>query len=512
MACAFAHITMTELMNRNELLSVIIPDEVINIIHSNIKFCNFGSICPDVSYLAGEPTWSDLMHYNNTGAFVVTAIQELKNLNGKEKDKCSAWLFGYVSHMVTDMVIHPIIEKKVGEYYAAPENELNHRIHEMHQDVFIMKNKLDIEISKCKLIESRIKECGDGNILDAQITKFWGNILKKVYNNNGATPGIDKWYRSASNMLDISEEGEIDSAIPKKIMATGHALKIGIIEMSKENGYVYPALNEINDKGDYFIDLPTPQGPDNYLNIFNHAIAEVKNAWKILADALQGVNSNYVQYFSDWDLGTGTYADSDNYVFWQGQVSPSKGLKASTKANKFNFMHFISNVIFNLLPKCYNKLMQALEKIKSFLWAAFVVILFVLSSIFHFPSEYVADVSKVHTTRPSRNTLDALAPRIMALSKYIETAQNKKKVSPNTNSKEILKIACFEAEDMDTFTVINKYDTDVVCNDSTAIILLGLKSIDEKYYEDHAWTAKIDECFTSEIDIKGFKFTHSLLR
>ncbi|NMC98848.1 MAG: hypothetical protein GYA62_03900, partial [Bacteroidales bacterium] len=315
-----------------------------------------------------------------------------------------------------------------------------------------------------------------------------------------------------SNMLDMSEEGEIDSAIPKKIMATGHALKIDIVEMSKENGYVYPALNEINDKGDYFIDLPTPQGPDKYLNIFNHAIEEVKNAWKILSDAIQGVNLNYVQYFSDWNLGTGTYADSDNYVFWKGKVSGSKVSKVTAKVNNFNFKHFISNFLFNVVPKWYNKLMQTLEKIKSLLSAAAVVILLALSSLFIVPSEYIADVPKSHTTRPLRNTLDALAPRIMALSKYIETAQNKKKISPNTNSKEIVKIACSEAGDMDTFNVITKYDIDVACNDSTAIILLGLKAIDEKYYEDHAWTAQMDECFTSEIDIKGFKFTHSLLR
>ena len=54
-----------------------------------------------------------------------------EGMEGEEKRKRLAWLFGYAAHVTMDVTIHPIVELKVGPY---AENKRAHRVCEMHQD------------------------------------------------------------------------------------------------------------------------------------------------------------------------------------------------------------------------------------------------------------------------------------------------------------------------------------------------------------------------------------------
>jgi len=511
MACAYAHITITEVLKRNDLKKVNIPDEIINAIASNIKYCNFGSVCPDLSYLAEEPQCSDLMHFIKTGGFVKAALEIIKTK--KEKEKCIAWLFGFVSHMVTDMVIHPVIEEKVGEYAAKPENALNHRICEMHQDVYIVNEKLNLDISKCEFVDSRLKECGNGVSLDPEIINFWNDIFTKNYPTELKNrPDINKWFLCFTNMLDISEEGElIYNKSDKKVITIGHILYSGANQLIKDKGFIYPALSEIDPNGEFLSNLPTPSGHTNYLKIFEKATDEVLNAWRILSGAILNHNDEYIEYFSDWNLGTGTLSSDTKYVFWNGHVKHLSDTSINSASSE-NVKSELISLAFNRLPR-FIKEHQYLSNFLAFLSIIIVLFLFSYFGININTDNKINNIQKV-TIEQTLNisSLEKLSPRILALSGYIETALNKKLITDNASPAEIIKIACLDANDMNTFNVLNNYDIDISRNNTTAIILLGNKSKNEKYYEDHAWTGRLDEIFTSETDIKGFNFIHKLTK
>lgn len=506
MACAYAHMTITELLNRNKLIKVKIPDEIINIISNNIKYCNFGSVCPDLSYLAQEPHYSDLMHFIKTGDFVKHALNIIKTKKDKDKEKCIAWLFGYVSHMVTDMVIHPIIEEKVGEYSARPENALNHLKCEMYQDTYIFKEKLELDISKSEFIDARLKECGNGSMLDEEITNFWNEIFEKNYpEENSNKPNINDWFLCFTNMIDISEDGElISNKSDKKVIAIGLAHTI-INQFCRIKGFIYPKSSEIDPNNHFLTNLPTPNGPDSYLNIFDKALTEVINSWEILSDAILNINDDYINYFSNWNLGSGTFSSSTKYVFWEGHLKKLSDpiINPDPPKNKNSFV----KITFSKFPSWFND-----HPFFSLLIAIIVFIILTSSTDRHFKTNDSNVSTQEITVSQTFIPDEKILPRILSASRYIETALNKKLIPEKASPKEILKIACLQANDINTFNALSNYDIDISFNSTTAVLLIGNKTKNEKYYEDHAWTAILDERFTTEINIKGFYFIHSLTK
>lgn len=510
MACAYAHMTITELLNRNELIKVNIPDEIINIISNNIKYCNFGSVCPDLSYLAKEPHYSDLMHFIKTGDFVKSALEIIKTKKDKEKEKCIAWLFGYVSHMVTDMVIHPIIEEKVGEYSARPENELNHLKCEMYQDTYIFKKKLDLDISEAEFIDSRLKACGNGYTLDKEIINFWNEIFEKNYpTENQNKPNINDWFLCFTNMIDIGEEGELlSNKSDKKVITIGHVFNTIINQLCIDKGLFYLKSSQIDPNNDTLINLPTPIGPDSYLNIFNKALNEVLKSWKILSDAILNINDDFINYFSNWNLGTGTFSSDTKYVFWEGSVKHLSDPIINSDPPK-NIKNSYVTIIFSKIPGWIN-----FHPFFSFFVALslFTILALHIGNTVgtNGKTEFTRDISVNQTI--NNNQREKIIPRILLVSRYIETALNKKLIPEKALPIEILKIACLQANDMSAFDALSGYDIDILSNSTTAIILIGNKTKNEKYYEDHAWTAIIDEKFTTEVEIKGFNFIHNLTK
>jgi primosomal protein N' len=69
----------------------------------------------------------------------------LKEVNAikdeEDKGRAFAWLCGLAGHIVTDVVIHPVVELKVGTYEG---HEAAHRNCEMHQDVYIYKKIIKV--------------------------------------------------------------------------------------------------------------------------------------------------------------------------------------------------------------------------------------------------------------------------------------------------------------------------------------------------------------------------------
>ncbi len=76
-----------------------------------------GAVSPDLPYLTDPVndsllkthSWADRMHYQNTGSFIRHGMENLLFRKGDEFNTCYAWLFGYASHVITDAVIHPVV-------------------------------------------------------------------------------------------------------------------------------------------------------------------------------------------------------------------------------------------------------------------------------------------------------------------------------------------------------------------------------------------------------------------
>lgn len=316
MSGAFTHFTVVnELREPNTLEQSQIHDEVIAPLLENFKYCELGAISPDYSYLSIWPTsqkmWSDSMHYEKTGDMIYAAVKIIRSLTGLKKNKCIAWILGYIAHMVADTVIHPVVEKKVGPY---DKNKTAHRICEMNQDVYIFKRLGFGDTNVCEFFDSGINKCGTKTALDPDIRSFWEEILKETYPQLHKEHGlhIDSWHNGFSLVVDkFAEEGGFPCL-------SRHFFDNSIGLLNREiqvYGAAYPKYKDINY--DFIKNLPTPFGSDHFDNIFDIAVTNVLKIWKLVSSGIVDGDTEYSIRIKDWDLGTGFNKTTNKYVFWE---------------------------------------------------------------------------------------------------------------------------------------------------------------------------------------------------
>lgn len=306
MSGAFAHITLVNLAKEIPRLESTpnFPKDVIKWLSRNFKYCELGCVSPDYPYLAindkKSAEWADLMHYTRSGEMIYAGIAYIKNIpDGLPKRKATAWLLGYVAHMVTDVTIHPVIELKVGTY---AENKKEHRICEMHQDSYIFKRLNLGGIGISEHFESGIQKCGKNGVLDSEISRVWAEMLNTVHPERFIEnpPKIESWHNSFDLMVNkIAEEGY------KLIPLARH--------VAVDCGLTYPS----NDKLDfqYITNLKTPNGPMDFDEIFDIAITNVVNVWAVIARAIVSDDTGYKKVIGNWNFDTGR-DKNEKLVFW----------------------------------------------------------------------------------------------------------------------------------------------------------------------------------------------------
>jgi hypothetical protein len=230
---------------------------------------------------------------------IYAGIDYIKNMeDGLSKRKATAWLLGYVAHMVTDVTIHPVIELKVGVY---EENKTAHRVCEMHQDSYIF-NRLNLSGIGISEPLSAITSCGiDGN-LEREIVKIWASLLNTVHPEKFMVnpPKIETWHKKFDLMVNkIAEEGF-------KLMPLARHIAV-------DCGLTYPNYEDIEFQ--YINDLATPTGPLNYDDIFDIAIDNVISIWTIVAKAIISNDVAYKTRIGNWNFDTGR-DQNEKLVFW----------------------------------------------------------------------------------------------------------------------------------------------------------------------------------------------------
>ncbi|WP_302175074.1 zinc dependent phospholipase C family protein [uncultured Hydrogenophaga sp.] len=271
-----------------------------------LRYVELGAVSPDYPYLCLKPKqakWADEMHYTSTAAFIRTAVQEVGQLSGLRRQKLMAWLFGFASHIATDMTIHPVVELKVGPY---SNNKTGHRICEMNQDAYLFPKVMNLgETAYSEHMKTGIGACcdrADPDKLDPDVAGLWTVVLHQTHPNlatrHPADP--DAWHEGFTSILSA--------------MATASRLIPFARHVVRDAGLMYPLEKDVDPQ--YVRNLQTPLGQQDFDAIFERACRSVVQMWEGLDKELAQPDASAFDQLEDWNLDTGRSLKSNQLVFW----------------------------------------------------------------------------------------------------------------------------------------------------------------------------------------------------
>lgn len=269
------------------------------------KYSQFGLLgtnSPDFPIVVCNKLWEDLLHGPTAGNVIPPAISLLRSLSGPKLQKCLAWFCGYLSHMVGDTTIHPMVNLRVGPYVG---NEIAHQTCEVHQDAYIFTRLNLDEITKCEFIKTVIgSTCASHNrlALDSDILSFWESLTSLVFPNE-EMPNFHWWYDGYTEVVDnLAEEGiwrHVRSGANK--LGKAHLLQIAPDQVDKEA---------------YISSLPLPFNQRaSYDQIFSKAITNTVAIWCAFDDVVFSGAQLASPLVGPWNLNTGKINNSE-FLFW----------------------------------------------------------------------------------------------------------------------------------------------------------------------------------------------------
>ena len=274
-------------------------------------FVCLGAVGPDYPYLTEllgnylkTHSWADRMHYENTGEFVHRGIRNLLGLSGDTLAICLAWLCGFATHLVTDSVIHPVVNAIVGPYIF---NKTEHRHCELTQDSYIFHEIKGIELNYAQYV-GLFRMCSDtkdpNNKINPYLARFWTETLKASH--PAAIEHFDEVDPDAWHKNFLSRISSASDPIP----AFRH--------FSEEKDLAYKKTSAItSEERQRFIDqvkLPDNRTGGFKTDAFYKAVSAVVDMWgRLLADVKNGNPDGSVAYLRNWNLDTGVNEDKRDY-------------------------------------------------------------------------------------------------------------------------------------------------------------------------------------------------------
>ena len=314
MAGTFTHWMIVEeaLERYNKLLQ---KHPYFPIILGNSHFVTLGAVGPDYPYLSELAnnllklhSWADRMHHENTGEFVKYGIVNLLKLNEQNKQQdfeiCLSWFCGYVTHLLADSIIHPVVNAIVGRYLF---NSDEHRHCEMIQDSFIFHEIKKVELRYAYYVDL-IKMCSDSedeDLINPAIRDFWTETLKMSHpggKNKFDKIDPDDWHE---NYLSIISKVSDSTPIFRHIGEAKHLFYKRVSDITSEERKIF--IEEIN--------LPGNKIGRFKEDAFNKAVEKVIEVWqKLFVDIEQKNPDNCTSYIKNWNLDAGV--DEDEIYFW----------------------------------------------------------------------------------------------------------------------------------------------------------------------------------------------------
>jgi hypothetical protein len=300
MAGAFTHFIICDEGKSRRLA---FGTELWQLLNKHYRFLFLGAASPDLPYLSlklGHVNWADVMHYEKTNSIVESGYATLKETwsSRTPADEVKfVWLMGYVSHLIADATIHPVVEAIVGPYKENPDE---HRLCEMTQDSIIYNIHRKTEIRYSEFSEM-VKFCNESQYF-SELMDFWEELTINNYKEKNEEPYPAFWFNTYAEAIDAAEGGSKFVALFRHI-GLGEDL---IYKTSTEIEREYP-----QDYVNYFKEVQLPGGMKGPFKerVFERAMDNVIAAWRMLCD---GLRSEIVvaQIIRNWNLDTGVDMES----------------------------------------------------------------------------------------------------------------------------------------------------------------------------------------------------------
>jgi hypothetical protein len=216
------------------------------------------------------------------------------------------WTLGYLSHVTTDLVVHPVVQNIVGPYEG---NEDRHRYCEMIQDVFVyhlVRRGAEIEHSELINIMQICSHPGDKDKIHPILLSFWRDVLKahfpKDYQEN--RPDIDEWHDQFEDWMKIA----------------GRPVFVGPI-LDPQHRLTYKKSTEITlTEREASLDrLPLPDGKFGTYerDVFPKAVENVTDQWVFLSKGIFiGNIDQFLSGVTNGDLDTGRDLQTGDLIYW----------------------------------------------------------------------------------------------------------------------------------------------------------------------------------------------------
>jgi hypothetical protein len=309
MAGTFTHFMVCDAAKANRKA---LPPDLRKLLNNHAEFLFLGAVSPDLPYLSfknGNVNWANVMHYETTNAIAVNAHEVLKKAWGSRSIREEiqlVWLLGFVSHLVTDATIHPIVQAIVGSY---DEHKEEHRICEMTQDslIYFEIKKMEIRYSE---FSSILKFCRESPHIDA-LVEFWINQTVKAFSAKNEEPDPGLWMETYSEAIDVAEGGSSIVALFRHI---------GTIREYTYNTREEIVSNHPDRLRQFYMEMKLPDGGTGSFReaAFNRAVANVTAAWNALYAGLTG-NVTVAGVVRNWNLDTGEDMNSNprTVSYWE---------------------------------------------------------------------------------------------------------------------------------------------------------------------------------------------------
>ncbi len=286
----------------------ILGQELAKFLADHYRFVFLGAESPDLPYLSvgvGGNHWADAMHYERTNSQVISGFEALRQIwlvrTPADEVKC-AWLLGYVSHMVADATVHPIVNAIVGTPYA--EHKEEHRLCEMTMDSLIFEEINHSDLTYAEFSDALIF-CKESPHFP-ELLNFWETQLAGNYPDMPHEPEPHIWFTEYTAAINAAEGGK---------MAKFRHLGLG--------DYFYRTPEEIRtdtpeDYQKYYAEVKFPGGSGPFRpNGFDRAVTNVANIWKTLYTCLTDFSLVVPQVVRNWNLDTGGDQDAAGVItFW----------------------------------------------------------------------------------------------------------------------------------------------------------------------------------------------------
>jgi hypothetical protein len=320
MPATFAHCLLARVAMERFGKSKLYP----GILKTKSHFVLMGATGPDYPYLTDVITygilhighnWSNRMHYENSGGFIRKGIQELSLMDKKSEkfENCLAWFSGYVSHIVADSYLHPVVNRTVHGTYLFTQTE--HGRCELVQDIYIFNKKTGTDICKAAARDGKtfgylniLDDCSDPqdpNKVHPHIKTFWPEILKIAHPN--ATSYFkdidpDTWHKNYKGRVDFA--------------ADSRSIFRHVLDIANAPRYVPWADIPEEERAKYIDKVELPDGTEqSYDTLFVQTADRIAAAWNALFPYIENGQTLPKTLVKDWNLDTGV--DDSKIDLWE---------------------------------------------------------------------------------------------------------------------------------------------------------------------------------------------------